>query len=258
MVEIVITSDAAKPRSCGIQSIERAFGVLEAMADNNGEMGVSELAAACALPLPTIHRLLRALVDLGYLRQELSRRYVLGPKLIRLGDSASRMLSTWARPHLTRLVDELGESANLAVLDGDAVMYVAQVPTRHSMRIFTEVGRRVSPHCTAAGKAIMAEMAPQQVRDILQRTGMPQRTATTITDPELFAIHLQRTAEHGYAIEEGEQEVGVRCVAVPVPNVTSRLAISVAGPADRMTQELVGRAVPLLTEASEALSRDLN
>lgn len=247
-----------KPRSGNVQSLGRAFGLLETMADHGGMMGISQLAAASGLPLPTIHRLVRTLVELGYVRQEPSREYVLGPKLIRLGESSSRMLSLWARPHLARLVDELGESANLAMLDGDQIVYVAQVPSRHSMRMFTEVGRRVLPHCTAVGKALMADMDPQEVRAILHRTGMPKHTENTITELEEFAKNLQWAAEHGYATDEGEQEVGVRCVAVAVPDVASRLAISVSGPATRMTEELLSRAVPLLYKAGTALSRDLS
>jgi IclR family transcriptional regulator, acetate operon repressor len=247
----------AKERTGSVQSIERAFGLLEAMADHGGMMGLSELAAESGLPLPTIHRLVRTLVDLGYLRQEPSRRYVLAPKLIRLGESSSRMLAVWARPHLERLVDELGESANLAMLDGDQIVYVAQAQSRHSMRMFTEVGRRVLPHCTAVGKAVMADMPPEEVHDILRRTGMPKHTENTVDDPDEFAHQLQVAAEKGYATDEGEQEVGVRCVAVAVPNAPSRLAISISGPTARMTQALVKRAVPLLTESAAALSADL-
>ena len=243
--------------SGGVQSIERAFGLLETLADAGGTMGLSQLANESGLPLPTIHRLLRTLVDLGYLRQEASRQYVLGPRLIRLGEASSHLLSTWARPHLASLVDELGESANLAMLDGDEIVYVAQAQSRQSMRMFTEVGRRVLPHCTAVGKAIMAEMPPAQVREILRRTGMPQHTATTVTDPEEFARQLVAVAELGYALDEGEQETGVRCVAVAVPDTSTRLAISVSGPAGRMTEELVARAVPLLTFAGRELSADL-
>ena len=175
-----------RPRSGGVQSIERAFTVLEMMADHGGMMGLSQLSAESGLPLPTIHRLVRTLVDLGYLRQEPSRQYLLGPRLVRLGESSSRLLNVWARPHLTRLVDELGESANFAMLDGNQIVYVAQVPSRHSMRMFTEVGRRVLPHCTAVGKAIMAEMPQDEVRRILEQTGMPRSTEHTLTDPDLF------------------------------------------------------------------------
>ena len=246
---------AAKPG--GVQSIERAFRLLETMAEHDGMMGLSALAAESGLPLPTIHRLVRTLVDLGYLRQEPSRQYALGPRLIRLGESSSRMLSVWARPHLTRLVDELGESANLAMLDGDQVVYVAQVPSRHSMRMFTEVGRRVLPHSTAVGKAMMANMDPVAVKELLARTGMPRHTPNTLTDPDVFAAELDRTRDQGYALDEGEQEIGVRCVAVAIPDAPARLALSVSGPVARMTDKLVLRAAPLLHEAAAGLARDL-
>jgi IclR family acetate operon transcriptional repressor len=253
---VLIMEEATRSRG-GVQSIERAFGLLETLADAGGSLGLSQLAQESGLPLPTIHRLLRTLVDLGYLRQEASRQYVLGPRLIRLGEASSHMLGVWARPHLSRLVDELGESANLAMLDGDEIVYVAQAQSRQSMRMFTEVGRRVLPHCTAVGKAIMAGMPADDVREILKRTGMPHHTDTTITDPEVFAKELAVAAERGYAVDEGEQEAGVRCVAVVVPDAPTRLAISVSGPAGRMTDALVERAVPLLVEAGRGLSADL-
>ena len=246
-----------KGRSGSVQSIERAFGLLEMMADAGGMMGLSQLAAASGLPLPTIHRLVRTLVDLGYLRQEPSRQYVLGPKLIRLGESSSNMLSVWARPHLARLVDEFGESANLAMLDGDQIVYLAQVQSRHSMRMFTEVGRRVLPHCTAVGKAILAQLPETEVRELLQRTGMPKHTESTITDADAFMAQLRKAQQNGYATDEGEQELGVRCVAVAVPDVPSRLAMSISGPGGRMSEDLVEHAVPLLTQAAKALSEDL-
>ena len=254
------TADAATERRArpgGVQSIERAFALLEVIADLGGVAGLSRLAAASGLPLPTIHRLVRTLVDLGYLRQEPSREYALGPRLIRLGDSSARMLSIWARPHLVRLVEELGESANLAMLDGDQIVYVAQAPSRHSMRMFTEVGRRVFPHCTAVGKAILAELPASQVSELLERTGMPRFTPDTITDQDSFSTALAMIAEQGYAIDEGEQEMGVRCVALTVPDGPARLAISLSGPAVRMTEDLVARAVPLLREAGTSLARDL-
>lgn len=251
------TRTNSAPRTGRVQSIERAFGLIETMAARGGMMHIAQLVTETGLPAPTIHRLLRTLVDLGYVRQEPSRQYVLGPSLIRLGESSSRMLSVWARPHLAGLVDALGESANLAMFDGDQIVYVAQVPSHHSMRMFTEVGSRVPPHCTAVGKALMAQMPAEEVRDLLARTGMPKHTPNTITDPEQFAEALAQTSEHGYAIDEGEQEIGVRCVAVAVPDAPSRLAVSISGPAARMAEELVERAVPLLYQAGTALSADL-
>ena len=244
-------------RAGGVQSLGRAFGILETMAEAGGTLGLSQLATRAHLPLPTIHRFVRTMVDLGYLRQEPSRQYSLGPRLIWLGESSARMLGTWARPYLTDLAERLDESVNLAMLDGDQIVYVGQVQSRQSMRMFTEVGRRVPPHCTAVGKALLALVDPEDVQSLLGRTGMGAHTEHTITDPQAFAAELVRVLEQGYATDEGEQELGVRCVAVAVPQAPSRIALSVSGPAPRMTDDLLARAVPLLTDAARRFSQDL-
>ena len=249
--------DGDARRTGGVQSIARAFAVLELIAAHGGAMGLSRLAIDSGLPLPTLHRLARTLVDLGYLRQEPSRRYALGPRLLLLAESSSTMLNSLALPHLRHLVDELGETANLAMLDGDQVAYVAQAPGRHSMRMFTEVGRRVHPHCTAVGKALLASSSDEDVRALLGRTGLPRHTPHTVTDPDVFLQVLQGVRESGYALDEGEQEVGVRCVAVALPDTAIRLAVSVSGPAPRMTDELVAHAVPILRETTGRLAAEL-
>jgi IclR family acetate operon transcriptional repressor len=242
----------------GVQSLDRAFAILETMADAGGVISLSQLAADAQLPLPTIHRLVRTLVDLGYVRQEPSRQYSLGPRLIRLGETTSRMLGTWARPHMTKVVAALGESVNLAILDSDQIVYVGQVmASQNSMRMFTEVGRRVEPHSTAVGKAILANEDPAEVRALLARTGMAARTEHTITTPEAFLAELERTRQRGYALDDGEQEVGVRCVAVAVPDAPQPIALSMSGPMPRMTDDVIKQAAPLLTEAAEAISREL-
>jgi IclR family transcriptional regulator, acetate operon repressor len=248
---------SASDRAGGVQSLERAFGLLEQMADAGGEVGLSELAASSGLPLPTIHRLVRTLVDCGYVRQQPNRRYALGPRLIRLGESASRLVGTWARPHLAQLVEVTGETANMALLDGDEVVYVAQVPSRHSMRMFTEVGRRVLPHSTGVGKALLAQLPPREVRALLDRTGMPAETGRTITDPDTFLAELDRVRALGYAADDGEQEVGVRCLAVAVPDSPTAAAISISGPAGRVTEEATDKIVPVLRDVAQALSAAL-
>ncbi|WP_346777097.1 IclR family transcriptional regulator [Streptomyces sp. HNM0575] len=241
----------------GVQSLERAFDLLERMADAGGEVGLSELSGSSGLPLPTIHRLMRTLVACGYVRQHPNRRYALGPRLIRLGESSSRLLGTWARPYLARLVEETGETANMALLDGDEVVYVAQVPSRHSMRMFTEVGRRVLPHSTGVGKALLAGSSPDEVRAVLARTGMPAATERTITTPEGFLAALEHVREAGYAMDDNEQELGVRCIAVSVPDSPTAAAISISGPAGRVTEAATDKFVPLMHEVAEQLSRAL-
>ncbi|MFD7548894.1 IclR family transcriptional regulator [Streptomyces sp. NPDC059578] len=255
-------TDAARPlaspaASGGVQSLERAFDLLERMADAGGEIGLSELSASSGLPLPTIHRLVRTLVSCGYVRQQPNRRYALGPRLIRLGESASRLLGTWARPHLARLVEETGETANLALLDGDEIVYVAQVPSRHSVRMFTEVGRRVLPHSTGVGKALLAQLSPDEVRALLGRTGMPPATERTITTVEGFLSALEDVRRCGYAVDDGEQELGVRCLAVRVPDSPTTAAISISGPTGRVTEAATRRIVPVLQQVAGELSAEL-
>jgi IclR family transcriptional regulator, acetate operon repressor len=242
----------------GVQSIERTFDLLETMADLGGIVSLSQLANRSGLPLPTIHRLMRTLLDLGYVRQEPSREYALGPRLVRLGESASRLLGTWATPYLQRLVDAIGESANLAMLDNHQVVYTAQVPGRHSMRMFTEVGRRAGVHCTAVGKTMLATLPPARVAEILHRSGLTPQTEHTITALPVMGQELERIRLRGYALDDEEQEVGVRCVAVALPGDPSRAAISISGPSTRMTEALIGTAVPLLTETATALADELD
>jgi IclR family transcriptional regulator, acetate operon repressor len=241
----------------GVQSLERAFDLLERMADAGGEVGLSELSASGGLPLPTIHRLMRTLVSCGYVRQQPNRRYALGPRLIRLGESASRLLGSWARPYLAELVEATGETANMALLDGDEVVYVAQVPSRHSMRMFTEVGRRVLPHSTGVGKALLAQLPADQARALLARTGMPAVTAQTITDPDAFLAELDRIREQGYAVDDNEQEIGVRCLAVNVPGSPTAAAISVSGPAGRLTDTAQNGIIPVLRDVAGKLAAAL-
>lgn len=246
---------AGTPAANGsVQSVERAFDVLEIIATAGEAMGVSQLAEVSGLPVPTIHRLARTLTKLGYVRQFPSRRYALGPKLIRLGESARRMIGAGARPFLTNLVESTGETANMAMLDETMAVYVAQVPSEHSMRMFIEVGRQVYPHCTGVGKALLAQLPNDEVRRIISHTGMPAQTANTLTDPEALIVDLELSRNRGYAIDDGEQEVGVRCFAVPVPKAPTPTAISVSGPAARVTANSADHIVQVLKQVAKALS----
>lgn len=250
-----MTKDASTVAG-SVQSVQRVFTLLETVAAHGGEMAIGEIAAVSGLPLPTIHRLLRTLVEGGYMQQLPNRRYALGFRLVPLGIAANGMVGETARAVLTELVDQLGETANVAVLAGDQAEYVAQVPSRHSMRMFTEVGRRVELHCTGVGKALLAELEDAQALDIVRRAGLPGYTDHTITDEAALRASLGHIRKQGYALDDQEQEYGVRCVAVPVTaaGLTTHMAVSVSGPVVRMTDAVVDRAIPLLHEAAGRLA----
>ncbi|BCT77522.1 IclR family transcriptional regulator [Sinomonas cyclohexanicum] len=248
----------AEKASGGVQSVERVFELLELITDAGGDVTLSELSSSTELPLPTIHRLLRTLVSLGYVRQLPNRRYALGPRLIRLGEGANKQLGAVARPQLQMLVERLGETSNMAVLDSDMVIYVAQVPSPHAMRMFTEVGRRAHTHDTGVGKAILAQLDDEQVRSIVARQGMPTPTAYSLGDIDSLLSDLDKIRARGYAIDEQEQEIGVRCFSMAVPGAPTPTAISVSGPVSRVDEAFGERAVPLLREAAANISAELN
>lgn len=253
----MVESKTPRSSGSGVQSVERVFELLELVTDAGGDVTLSELASSTDLPLPTIHRLLRTLVSLGYARQLPNRRYALGPRLIRIGEGASRQFGALARPQLKTLVDQLGESANMAVLDGNMVVYVAQVPSLHSMRMFTEVGRRAHTHDTGVGKAILAQLSNDTVRSIVTRAGMPTPTEHSIGDVDSLIAELDRIRERGYAIDDQEQEIGVRCFSMAVPDAPTPTAVSVSGPISRVDEAFGERAVPMLRAAAQAISAEL-
>lgn len=219
----------------GVQSVERALDVLEAMARAGTPLGISDVAAATGLADGTAHRLLRTLVARGYARQGLDRRYALGPRLLGLGDGARRAVAEGAGALLARLVELSAETANLAVLEGDHVTYVAQVPSAHRLRLFAEVGRAVSAHSTAVGKVLLAGLCDEEVDALLARTGLRAHTPRTITDPARLRSELEQVRVRGYAVDDEEEETGVRCVAVPVLDGAAVLAaMSVSGPVGRV------------------------
>jgi IclR family acetate operon transcriptional repressor len=180
------------------------------------------------------HRLLRSLQARGYVRHDEARKYSLGAAAFRLGDAALRSLAHSARPFLTRLVERTGETANLSVLEGDDVVYVAQVPSPHTLRMFAEVGRHVPPHSTASGKVLLASLPTDEAAALVRRAGLRRMTVHTITDARVFREELDAVRARGWASDEGEQEQGVRCVAVPVGRGADVFAaISLSGPAER-------------------------
>lgn len=266
-------------RNGAVQSVDRALDVLETLAEASrvgaaghgaaaGGLALSQIAERTGLPYGTIHRLLRTLAERGYVRQDAGRRYGLGAALLRLHTAGEQLLGPYAEPYLARLVDLSGETANLAVMEGDAVVYVAQVPSPRRLRLFAEVGRRVLPHCTAVGKVLLAALPDPDAARVLTRTGMPQRTPRTHTGRAELLGELALVRARGYAVDLGEEELDVQCVAVPVRDGGRvAAALSVSGPAARMGVPDPGSSpgdpdrltdlVASMTKAADELSADV-
>ncbi|MDO5672305.1 MAG: IclR family transcriptional regulator [Actinomycetaceae bacterium] len=241
------------PGKQSVQSITRAFAILEAIADAQRDLGVTEIAERCALPLATVHRILHTLIAGGYALRTAKRTYTLGPRLIPLSRYAGGVLGIALRPMLTELVSKVDESASVAILDQDFARYISHVPSEHQMRVFAQIGNQVSLHSTGVGKAMLSTFTDDDVRAILHRSGMRKLTPATITDPDELIAELALIRERGYAFDEGEHSVGVRCVAVPIKG-PYQLAVSVSAPESRMSVEMATESVvPLLFDLARKI-----
>lgn len=238
-----------------IGSVVRALDLLEALA-RSGESGLVELSRITRQRPSTTHRVLATLVERGYVRRGRDRNtYLLGYRVLELAAGAERgdaRLRAAVRPHMRRVHRVCGETTNLIVLDGDDVVYVEQIASPKSMRMFAEPGRRVPAHATGGGKAILAFM-PDAVERLRTRSAPLARfTTATITSPRRLVAELDRVRADGFAIDHEEFEEAVTCVAAPVFDHTSQVvaAMSVSGPTTRLggpedldaLGELIGRA----------------
>lgn len=261
--------DAARPRvvrggaarNGSVQSVERTLALLETLARAPRALGLRELGEAVGLPVGTTHRLVSVLVAHGYVQQvAATRRYTLGSAALSLAASmrARQSLPALARPYLRTLVELSGESANLAALEGESVVYLAQEQSARVMRMFTEVGNRAPIHATGTGKVMLAHLPDLDREALLAKLALVRYTPSTITDPRSLRAELARIREVGYARDDGELEEGVRCVAVPACDDSGvAAALSVSGPSSRLTADRVTDLLPRLLDLAARFSRVL-
>ena len=242
-----------------VHAVERALDLLEELATAEAPVGVSALSAATGQPAGTVHRLLATLTARGWVvRDERTRRYALGPLARALGRARETLpdLADVAPPFLRKVMEISGETANLALLDRDRAVYVAQVPCARTVRMFTELGNRVPLHCTGCGKVLLAHQDDEFIASLLSTQGLQRFTGKSITNPDRFWAEISAIRQRQYAIDDEEFEDGVRCLAVPVRDCSDRVigALSVSGPSSRLDLERLAGLVPHLARAGAGLS----
>lgn len=245
-----------------VQSVERALDLFRAVVHAAEPVGISELSAASGLPVGTVHRLLGTLASSGYVRQEPgTRRYGVGYAAFELATRIRQNgLLTRAEPYLRELVDLTGESANLAILDGAAAMYVAHVAAPRTVRMFTEVGNRSPLHASGTGKVLLANLSDEGRESLLRGLSLQRHTPRTIVDREALRAELASVRRAGFALDNGEFEEGVSCIAVPVRDGTGEViaAASVSGPTGRLTRERAASLGPKIRDVGSRLSASLS
>jgi len=243
-------------RRTGSQAVERALGVLAAVADSESDLGVTDIAALTGLSVSTAHRLLRALVDAGLVAQDpATERYHLGSSLVAMGRRAEARLGfDRMLPELHSLAERTGESVNLGTRIGDEVLIVLHVASNHPLRFDQPVGSRVPVHASAMGKALLAA-APDPAAAVAALGGLAPITGATLTTPASLLRDVEAARDRGWAINDGERDPGVRTIGAALHLPTDApAAVAVQGPAVRMGDDRLDALARELVATAAALS----
>jgi IclR family acetate operon transcriptional repressor len=245
-----------------VQSLTRGLSILEALARAEGGLTLTDVAQRAALPPSTTHRLLSTLERMGYVYQagDLGLWYVgLQAFTVGAGFLANRDFVAQSHAYMRRLMEQSGETTNLAILDGTEAVFIAQVQCREMMRILVKLGSRVPLHASGVGKALFASLPDEQVDAILKVKGLPRITEHTIVSPETMWAALKVIRQRGYAFDDEEHAPGTRCVAATIHDEHGEplCAISVAGPASRLPDERIHQLGPVVAHTAEELTRRL-
>jgi len=244
-----------------IQSLERAFAILELFGETNSLLSVKEISQELKLSKSTVFGLINTLYNLGYLRQdEETLKYNLGPKVLSLGSAVSGndMIAKTAHGFLQKLSDKFQETCLCVIEEKGSVVYIDKTESTSSIAIKTRIGTKKELYCTGVGKVYLAYM-PDEKKAALISAVLEKKTDNTITDREQLLSELSKIRKQGYAFDNEEYETGICCIAVPVfdknENVIS--AISLTGPVFRIRKLDMNVLVADLKSAAENISKDL-
>jgi IclR family KDG regulon transcriptional repressor len=244
------------------KSAVRVLDIFEALAASPDGLGFSDLGRRLGLPKSSLHGLLAALTDRGYVVFDANQRtYVLGIRVWELGQAYSfhRDLLREARRVMEGIVAEVNETVQLATLDGTDNVYLDKVDCSHPIRLLSEVGKRLPAHATGLGKVLLAQLPPETVRSRLTGRALPAFTPRTITGRSSLLAELKTIRQQGFAVDDQEYTDGLRCVAVPIcehgGHATTALSASV--PIMRASPEQLAQALRAVAAGSLELSRRL-
>lgn len=236
--------------SATIQSLDRALTVLSALAQED-RTALTDLSESLSIPTATLHRILNTLQGAGYAElDEASQTWSVGVEAYRTGSAYLNRTSLLdvSRPALRRLMDETGETANLAVPQGFAVVFVGQVEPQNPIRASFAAGTRTPMHASGTGKAILATLPDERLEKLFQRNGLRDFTERTLTSPAALRADLDATRRRGWSFDREERYTGMSCIGAAIigPRGEAVAGVSISGPSSRFTDdrlEALGQAV---------------
>jgi IclR family KDG regulon transcriptional repressor len=245
-----------------VKSVGRAMEVIDIVSTNKSGVGVTEIASQMDINKSSVYRILNTLEEYGFIEQNVeSGKYKLGYKFLEISSRLldSMDLRTEAAPFLQSLEDYTNEVIHLVVYDQGEVVYLEKLEGSETLRMHSKVGRRAPMHCTSVGKAILAHLEENRVREIIEKRGLPKHTEHTITDAGLFMNELKNVKEQGYALDLEENEQGITCIAAPIFDHTEQVvaSLSISGTSLRMTEERLDDLKERVMEAGRNISKRL-
>lgn len=245
-----------------VQSVDRVLNILETISKSDRGMGISELSKSTNLHKSTVHRLVSALVENEYLYQSENSKYKLTFKLYEVGSRAVENLSVLdaARSVIEKLAEEVEEVVHLVVRNESEVVYVDKKnPSSHSSIMGSRVGSSNPMYCTAVGKSLLFDSDEKEIQKMWNSSIIKKITENTITDFSDFQEEIEKSKSRGYAIDDEENEKGIRCLGAPIRNYKNEIvaAISVSGPITRVNEENIEEYTKPLLKAVKEISRRL-
>jgi DNA-binding IclR family transcriptional regulator len=245
-----------------VKSLIKALRILDALGDQPGGLGITELSNALKAPKSTVHRLIATLEAVGYVVFDLpTSKYILGTRVAKLGEQLNQQSSllTFGVPALEELTRECAEASHLAILEGTEVVYISREESKEPMRISFAMGHRAPAHCTALGKVFLAALSDSDIR-MLYRNEKPQRlTPRTHTRMQDILAEIAVVRREGIAYDNEEYMPGLRCIAAPIRDFSTRTiaAMSLSMFKHKMTAERKSFFKGALFRASSAVSEKL-
>jgi DNA-binding IclR family transcriptional regulator len=244
-----------------LQALDRAVAILDLLSDSPSSMGLGDVADSLGLHKSTAHRFLMVLEHHGMVGRTLAGKFRLGMRLFDYGNRAVEQydLRECARPFLKKLVEEVEETAHLCVLENMHMVYIDKLEPERTIRMISRIGSSSPIHCTAVGKAILAEMSVEDAKEIVRRLRFGSFTKKTLTTRAALMEEIVRTKRRGYAMDNEEREEGVRCVAVAILDAASKpvAAVSISGPKFRVSGPKLTLFVKKLMECAEGIEKDM-
>jgi len=245
-----------------VKSIVRAMNVIEALSTHPRGVKITALAAELSLPKSSVFRVLRTLLDFGYVRQDpVTERYALGTRFLHLAASVENHLDvrSLAHPRLVQLSEQTTETAHLALPVGERMVYIDKVDSPHAVTMASKVGQLVQLHCSALGKAYLSAIKPEERAMIVDRLELVIRTERTLSDATVLMNDLEICASRGYAIDDMENELGVRCAGAAVTDGRGNVvaALSVSAPASRLSLAAAHAVGAMCADTATQISADL-